>query len=78
MTAKGEELQYIESNPRVCHGQWVFKGTRIMVWVVREQLQRGMTPEQVVGQWRGDVSLAAIDEVLRSQVKDPEFPIDSD
>ena len=73
MTAKDQQLQYIESNPKVCHGQWVFKGTRIMVWVVREQIQGGMTPEQIVGQWNGKVSLAAIDEVRRSHVVDPEI-----
>ena len=78
MTAKSLELQYIESNPKVCGGQWVFKGTRIMVYIIRDQLGRGMTPEQVVGQWHGDVTLAAIDEVLRSGVKDPEIPFDSD
>jgi len=78
MSANGEELQYIESNPRVCGGQWVFKGTRIMVWLVREQLARGMTPDEVVGQWRGDVTLDAIEEVLHFPVEDPEIPIDSD
>ena len=78
MTAKGQELKYIESNPKVCHGKWVFRGTRIFVADIRDQLRRGMSPQEVIGQWRGDVTLAAIDEVLRSPVLDPEIPIDSD
>ena len=76
MTAKSQELQYIESDPEVCGGQWVIKDTRIMIWIIRDQLRRGMTPESIVGEWRGKVILAAIEEVRHAEVVDPEIPID--
>ena len=37
-----------------------------MIWIVREQLESGMSPQQVVREWRGNVSLEAIDAVLRA------------
>ena len=73
MIAKSQELQYIESKPKVCGGQWVIKGTRIMVWIIREQLADGFTSEEIVGEWRGDVSLAAIEEIKKADVADPEI-----
>ena len=33
--------QYIVADPGVCHGQPTFKGTRVLVWVVLEQLADG-------------------------------------
>jgi uncharacterized protein (DUF433 family) len=64
MTSENHELQYIESNPLVCHGKWVFRGTRIMVRSVLEQLDAGVPRDVIVQEWRGDVSLAAIEEVV--------------
>ena len=55
--------KYVVADPRVCHGKWTFRGTRIMVWCVLEQLDSGMPREQIVREWSGDVSLAAIEEV---------------
>lgn len=39
---------YITINPRVCHGQPCFKGTRIMIYLVLELLEAGETPEQIL------------------------------
>ncbi|MBI4802017.1 MAG: DUF433 domain-containing protein [Elusimicrobia bacterium] len=39
---------YITINPRICHGQPCFKGTRIMVYLVLELLEAGETPEQIL------------------------------
>ena len=65
MIAKNQELQHIESNARVCHGKWVFRGTRIFVSDVLNQLDAGMPRDVIVREWRGDVSLEAIEEAVR-------------
>jgi uncharacterized protein (DUF433 family) len=65
MTSGKKAFRYIESNPLVCHGQWVFKGTRIMVWCVLEQLESGLARDVIVKEWRGNVTLEAIEEAAR-------------
>ena len=65
MTTNSEALLYIESNPRVCRGKWVFRGTRIFVSDVLEQLENGVPRDAIVREWRGDASLDAIEEVAR-------------
>jgi len=40
--------KYIEVNPKVCHGQPCFKGTRIMVYLILELLEAGETFEQII------------------------------
>ena len=76
MTSKSQELRYIESNPEVCHGKWVIRGTRILVSVIRQQIARGMSPEQIIGQWHGKVSVAAVEEIIDSEVEDANPPVD--
>ena len=39
---------YISVDPRVCHGQPCFKGTRIMAYLVLELLEADETPEQIL------------------------------
>lgn len=58
-------LQYIVANPLVCHSKWIVQGTRILASCILEQLDSGMTREEIVKKWRGDGSLAAIDELAR-------------
>jgi uncharacterized protein (DUF433 family) len=40
--------EYITVDPAVCHGKACFKGTRIMVSVVLDNLAAGLTPEEIV------------------------------
>ena len=54
----------IVADPRICGGQPTFKGTRIMVWIVLEQLGRGMTWDQIVSEWRGKISKTSISEAI--------------
>ena len=70
MTMQEYDFRYIESNPLVCHGKWVFRGTRILVSVVQAQIKRGMPADEIVEEWSGKVSLAAIDEVVTYGVRD--------
>jgi uncharacterized protein (DUF433 family) len=57
--------RYIVTDPRICHGQPTFRGTRIMVSQVLEQVAGGMAWETIVEEWRGSVSKEAIAEAVR-------------
>jgi uncharacterized protein (DUF433 family) len=57
--------RYIVSDPRICHGKPTFRGTRIMVSQVLEQLASGMAWETIVEEWRGKVPKEAIAEAVR-------------
>jgi uncharacterized protein (DUF433 family) len=62
-TSERVELsRHIVADPEVCHGQPTFKGTRVLVWVVLEQLADGMSWDEIVKEWRGHVPKAAIAE----------------
>ena len=39
---------YITIDPKVCHGQPCFKGTRIMVYLILELLEAGDTPDEIL------------------------------
>ena len=54
--------RYIVADPAICHGKPTFKGTRIMVWQVLDELAHGMTPEEITAAWGGKVSRDAIAE----------------
>ena len=54
--------QYVVADPDICHGKPTFKGTRIMVWQILDELARGMTAEEIVKAWAGRVPRAAIAE----------------
>jgi len=62
--------EYIVADPEICHGKPTFKGTRVMVWVVLEQLADGLTPDEIVKEWRGRVPREAVVEaaLLASQI----------
>ncbi len=57
--------RYIVTDPEVCHGKPTFRGTRIMVWQVLEQVTNGMAWETIVEEWRGKVTKEAIAEAIR-------------
>ena len=57
--------RFIVADPRVCHGQPVFKGTRILVADVLELVASGMPWETIVEEWAGVVTIDAIAEAVR-------------
>jgi uncharacterized protein (DUF433 family) len=57
--------RYIVMEPRICHGKPTFRGTRIMVAQVLEQVASGMAWEVIVEEWRGSVPKEAIAEAVR-------------
>ncbi len=62
---KAKELgKYIVADPRICHGQPTFRGTRIFVKDVLEMVAEGMDWDAIVKTWGGKVSRDAIAESI--------------
>ena len=57
--------RYIVADGNICHGQPTFRGTRILVSDVLEQVATGMAWETIVEEWRNDVSREAIAEAIQ-------------
>jgi uncharacterized protein (DUF433 family) len=57
--------RYIVADPEICHGQPTFRGTRILVRDVLEEVAEGMPWEDIEKQWRGAVGRKAIAEAVR-------------
>jgi uncharacterized protein (DUF433 family) len=70
MRAKATERHRVElgrhivADPKICGGQPTFKGTRIMVWIVLDQVDRGLTWQEIVGEWDGRVTEEGISEAI--------------
>jgi uncharacterized protein (DUF433 family) len=57
--------QFVVADPRVCHGQLTFRGTRILVADVLEDVAAGMAWEEILNDCWGRVSIEAIAEAVR-------------
>ena len=57
--------RYIITDPNICHGKPTFRGTRIMVSQVLEQVASGMAWEAITQEWRGSITKEAIAEAVR-------------
>jgi len=57
--------RYIVADPEICHGQPTFRGTRILVADVLEQVSAGLAWESIVAEWRGRITTDAIAEAVR-------------
>ncbi len=57
--------RYVMMHPGICHGALTFRGTRILVADVLEQVAEGLAWESIVEVWEGRVSLEAIAEAVR-------------
>lgn len=56
--------RYIVADPKICHGKPTFRGTRIMVADVLEQVANGLAWETIIEQWRGSIGNEAIAEAV--------------
>lgn len=56
--------RYIVADPEICHGKPTFRGTRIMVADVLEQVARGLAWQTITEKWRGTISDEAIAEAV--------------
>ncbi len=57
--------RYIISEPTICHGKPTFRGTRILVADVLEQVVDGLDWETIIQEWRGDITREAIAEAVK-------------
>jgi len=58
--------EYIVADPEICHGKPTFKGTRIIVWQVLEDVAEGRSWEFICNnRWGGRIPLAAVAEAVR-------------
>ena len=61
--------RFIVADPRVCHGQPTFRGTRIFVADVLEQVARGLDWETIIEEWHGSLTQDAIAEAVQLVAK---------
>ncbi len=58
--------RYIVADPEICHGQPTFKGTRIMVWQVLDDVAAGRSWEYICNvRWGGRIPLTAVAEAIK-------------
>jgi uncharacterized protein (DUF433 family) len=57
--------QYTVADPAICHGEPTFRGTRILIADVLEQVESGMAYEAIIEEWRYALTSDAIVEVVR-------------
>jgi uncharacterized protein (DUF433 family) len=57
--------RYIVADPKICHGQPTFRGTRILVADVLEQVASGMAREAIIEEWNGGITEQAIGEAVQ-------------
>ena len=56
---------YVVADPEICHGQPTFRGTRILVSDILDQVARGESWDEISRSWRGRVTKEAIAEAVR-------------
>jgi len=52
--------RHVVSDPRICHGKPTFRGTRVRVADVLEQLASGMPWETIIEEWNRTITREAI------------------
>lgn len=57
--------RYIVADPRMGHGQPTFRGTRVFVADVLEQVASGMAWEAIMEEWNGSITKEAIAEAVQ-------------
>src|SRR5436190_11843511 len=58
--------RYIVADPFVCHGKPTFKGTRIMVWQVLDDVADGRSWDFICNvRWGGRIPLGAVAEAVK-------------
>jgi len=57
--------RYVVADPEVCHGKLTFRGTRILVEDVLDQVASGLSWEAIIEEWHGSISAQAISEAVR-------------
>ena len=56
--------RYIVADPEICHGKPTFRGTRVMVSDVLEQVAEGLAWETIIEGWHNSITKEAIAEAV--------------
>jgi uncharacterized protein (DUF433 family) len=57
--------RYIVADPKICHGKPTFRGTRIFVSDVLEQVASGLAWETIIEEWHDSITKEAIAEAVQ-------------
>ena len=57
--------RHIVTDPKVCHGKPTFRGTRVLVSDVLEQVATGMAWETIVEEWNDSITTESIREAVQ-------------
>ena len=57
--------RHIVSDPRICHGKPTFRGTRVRVEDVLEQVASGLAWETIIEEWNRSLTVEAIREAVQ-------------
>ncbi|MGR3301869.1 MAG: DUF433 domain-containing protein [Candidatus Scalindua sp.] len=66
----------IEATPDICHGQPCIKGTRIMVYIIIELLEFGLTSDDIIKDYYPNITKEDIKQCLHyaaTLIKDQEY-----
>ncbi len=56
--------RYIVTDPEICHGKPTFRGTRVLVSDVLEQVASGLAWEAIIEEWNSSITTDAIAEAV--------------
>ena len=56
--------RYIVADPKICHGKPTFRGTRVLVEDVLDQVANGLDWEMIVEEWNSNINKEAISEAV--------------
>ena len=57
--------RYIVTDPEISHGKPTFRGTRVLVSDVLEQIASGMAWETIIEEWNDSITKEAIQEAIQ-------------
>jgi len=65
MTAAQFMGRFIVTDPEICHGKPTFRGTRVLVSDVLDQVAGGMAWESIIEGWNNSITREAIQEAIQ-------------
>jgi uncharacterized protein (DUF433 family) len=57
--------RYVVADPKICHGRPTFRGTRVLIADVLDQVAAGLDWETIVEEWNGSITKEAIAEAVQ-------------
>ena len=57
--------RHVVADPKICHGKPTFRGTRVLVADVLDQVAAGMAWDSIIDDWNGSISKEAIREAVQ-------------